>query len=274
MKKLLLLIVLILGIFPIIAQENNEKPPEVGIVEHLGAQVPMDLEFTDSEGKKMKLKDIIDKPTILSLVYYHCPGICSPLLTGMADVMDKVDLEPGKNFEALTISFDFKETYDKAANWKSNYLSSFKRKVDPSFWNFMVGDSANVMKIANAVGFHFKPDGEKDFVHAATLVVLTPDGKISRYLLGTEYLPFDVKMSLAEASEGKSMPTITKMIQFCFSYDRENKKYVFNFTKVAGSLIFLSAGIFFAVLVVKGRKRRKNKTQDENKGGENDESIS
>ena len=124
MKKIALLLVLFMTI---VQTSYSEKPPEIGIVEKLGNQIPLDLEFTSSDGTKKKLRDIIDKPTILSLVYYNCPGICSPLLTNMSEVMDKVKLEPGKHFKALTISFDHREGADKAKRWKENYLASMKR---------------------------------------------------------------------------------------------------------------------------------------------------
>lgn len=257
MKKIFLALLII--IFPIMTKA--EKPPEVGIVEKLGNQVPLDLEFTSSDGTKKKLKDIIDKPTILSLVYYNCPGICSPLLTSMSEVMDKVKLEPGKHFKALTISFDHREGPDKAKRWKENYLASMKRPFGAENWEFMVGDSVSIRKLTDAVGFYFKPEGN-DFVHAGALFILTPEGKVSRYLLGIEYNPFDLQMSISEAARGKSMPTITKILQYCYSYDPEGKKYVFNVTKVAGTVIFLAAGIFFVVLVLMGRSKKTNKKKN------------
>lgn len=245
---------------------SNDNPPEVGIVEKLGQTIPLDLEFTDSKGVKKKLREVIDKPTILSLVYYNCPGICSPLLTNMSAVMDQVKLEPGKHFEALTISFDHREGWDKAKKWKANYLSSMKREFGEDNWEFMVGDSVSIRKLSDAVGFYFKPDGV-DYVHAGSLFILTPEGKISRYMLGIEYNPFDLQMSLSEAAKGKSMPTITKVLQFCFNYDPEGKKYVFNFTKVAGTVIIFGAGLFFVVLLIMGKSKKskkKNLTEENN----------
>ncbi|MBX3044587.1 MAG: SCO family protein [Candidatus Kapabacteria bacterium] len=236
---------------------KEDKPVEIGI-EHekkLGQMLPMDLEFRNSEGDVRKLGDIINKPTVLALVYYHCPGICSPLLTSLGEVIDKADIKPGKDYQVLAISFDPRETYDVAARWKNNYLNAMERAIDKEDWLFMVGDSANVAKITDAVGFRYKSDGKDDFIHSGALIMISPEGKITRYLLGTSYLPFDFKMAIIEASKGIASPPITKLLAYCFSYDPDGKKYVFNFNKVAGTAIFLGVGIFFVVLLVKGRKK-------------------
>ncbi len=235
----------------------DEKPLEIGI-EHnkkLGTFLPMELQFRNSSGEVRTLKDIIKKPTVLSLVYYHCPGICSPLLTSLSEVIDKADIEPGKDYQILTISFDTLETYDIAAKWKKNYLDGMTRALDDDDWLFMVGDSSNVAQISNAVGFRYKSDGKDDYIHAGAIMMISPNGKITRYLLGTTYLPFDFKMAIVESSKGIASPPITKLLEYCFSYDPEGNKYVFNFNKVAGTVIFLGVGIFFIVLLVKGRKK-------------------
>lgn len=271
MKKVTMLIILLVATSSLsLYSQKNDPPPEIGIVEHLGDQLPLDLEFTDSEGNVKKLRDIITKPTVFSLVYYNCPGICSPLLTSMSEVMDRVELEPGQHFQALTISFDHREGPDKAKKWKENYLASMQRKFGDDNWTFMVGDSVSIRTLTDAVGFYFKPDGI-DYVHAATLMVLTPDGKLSRYLLGTQFNPFDLKMSITEAAEGKSMPTITKILQFCYNYDPEGKTYVFNVTKVAGVFIFFGVGVFVAILVLAGKSKKSRQQTTSNEGGNKDE---
>ncbi len=175
--------------------------------------------------------------------------------------MDKVKLEPGKHFQALTISFDHREGVDKAKRWKENYLASMKRPFGAENWEFMVGDSISIRKLSDAVGFYFKPEGN-DYVHPGALFILTPDGKVARYLLGIEYNPFDLQMSISEAAKGKSMPTVTKILQYCFSYDPEGKKYVFNVTKVAGTVIFLGAFVFFIVLVISGKSKKRSKRKN------------
>ncbi|MGC8747407.1 MAG: SCO family protein [Candidatus Kapaibacteriota bacterium] len=187
-------------------------------------------------------------------VYYHCPGICSPLLTGVSEVVDKLDLTPGKDYTLVTISFDHTETSDKAKKWKGNHLKGLEKQIDPNGWYFLVGDSISVRKITDAIGFYFKPDGKGDFIHSAALYSIAPDGKIIRYLFGTEFNPFDFKMAVLEAEKGLPLPTVNRLLKFCYSYDPQGRRYMFNFTRVFGTLILLSLGVFFVILIKKQRK--------------------
>jgi protein SCO1/2 len=226
---------------------------KVGIDEKLGNTIPLDLKFQTSEGDTVALQDIINKPTIIALVYYECPGICNPMQSELAWTIDKLQLEPGKDFQVVSISFDHKETPAIAAKWKKNYLFTIKRNFDPKNWLFLTGDSLSILKLTDACGFYFKP-AEKQFVHAATLIVVSPLGKITRYMFGTSFNPFDVKMALLEAESGKSSPTISKVLQYCFSYDPQGRKYTLNVTRIVGSFILLGVGIFLAVLLLKKKK--------------------
>lgn len=235
---------------------SAQKKIEVGIDEKLGNTLPMDLTFQTSEGKTVSLKDIITKPTLIALVYYECPGVCNPMQSELAWTIDKLQLEPGKDFQVVSISFDFTETSEVAAKWKRNYLHTIKRKFDPDNWLFLTGDSLSVQKLTDACGFYFKP-ADKQFVHAATLVTVTPQGKISRYLFGTYFNPFDVKMALLEAESGKTSPTITKVLQYCFSFDPKGRQYTLNVTRIIGTVMLLGVGIFLVVLVLKKKKAKK-----------------
>ena len=228
--------------------------PEIGIVEHLDEYLPDDLSFTGTDGKLYNLKQMIDKPTVLMFVYYRCPGICSPLMTSVAEVISKTDLVLGKDFQVITISFDQREGTDLAIKKRENYLNLITKEVDKNGWNFFTGDSANITRATNAVGFKFKKAGN-DFLHSATVIMISPDGKITRYLQGTYFLPFEFKMAIVETSEGKSGPTIFKVLQFCYSYDPVGQQYVLNITKMAGSLILGLGLIVFLVLVLKPRKK-------------------
>jgi len=236
--------------------ENQEL---LGIYEHLDEYIPDDLVFTNENGEEVNLVSMIDKPTILVLVYYTCPGICSPLLDGVADVIGKAEIELGKDYQVLTVSFNEKETYELAKSKKKNYVSQIKREVDESHWHWMVGDSINIARLCNSVGFKFKREGD-DFIHAATIMILSPEAKITRYLYGTYFLPFDVKMAVAEAAQGKSGPTINKVLNYCFSYDPEGKKYVFNITKVSATIIIVFALGLLLYLIFSKRKKIHHKT--------------
>lgn len=226
----------------------------LGIYEKLDEYVPDDLQFTTENGELVNFKSLIDKPTVLTLVYFTCPGICSPLLDGIADVISKNDLVLGKDYQVLTVSFNDKETYELAKSKKKNYVKQVSKDIDESSWLWMVGDSANIAKLTQSLGYRFKRDGD-DFIHAAAIMVLSPDGKVTRYLYGTYFLPFDLKMALVEAAQGKSGPTINKILNYCFSYDPAGKKYVFNITKVAGTIIIVFA-LSFLLFLIFNKKRR------------------
>lgn len=231
---------------------------DVGIDEKLGSFLPMELEFVNSNGDTVQLKDVIDKPVLLALVYYECPGICSPLLTELAWVVDKVDLEPKEDFRVVTLSIAHRETPEIAANWKKNYFASLKRPFPQDAWTFLVGDSVNIKEVADSLGYYFKPVGN-EYVHPGALVTISPNGKISRYLFGTTFNPFDVKMALIDAKAGRTNPTIAKVLQFCFSYDPEGRGYTLNITRIIGTIMLLGVGIFLTILLVKKKKDKLSK---------------
>lgn len=253
---LLVFLFVLLLIFPL----ANRAAIEVGIDEQLGKFIPLDLTFKNSKGETVKLADLLTKPTVLSLVYFHCPTVCKPLLGGKVDVLDRIDPVPGKDYRALTISFNERETPENAKTIKDHFIKRFSSKIFPeNSWHFLTGDIESIKKITDAVGFHFKRDGE-DFLHPTALIMLSPKGKITRYFNGISYLPFDVKLGLIEASEGKIGPTISKILLYCFRYDPEGKRYVFNILKVTATVTIFFGLIFVAWLVISTRRRRKNKS--------------
>ena len=251
------------------ADDENPDSGDVGIDEKLGDTVPLnDISFFDEYGKPVTLNQVVDgKPTVISIVYYRCPGLCSPLLTGLADVVDLVDLEPGEDFNVLTISMDHTEDYIMANEKKKNYFNTMERKMSESSWRFLTSDSVNAYKITDALGWKFQKQGN-DFMHGAALMVISPKGKLVRYLYGTDYLPFDFKMAVTEASEGKVGTTIAKIMQICFSYDPEGRKYVLDITRVSGGIILFLLFIFATVFLVKKKKKdSKTITEDIKENG-------
>ena len=256
----LLIYIFIVFNLPIQSFTDENKHVEVGIDEQLGHYIPLDISFTNEKGEKVKLSDLIKRPTIIALVYYHCPGICSPLLEGLADMIDHLEMEPLKDFGVLSISFDDREGPASAVRWKKEHLLSMKRILPEGTWTFLTGDSVSIYKLTNAVGFYFKRDTDSSFLHNGTLIIVNEKGMISRYIFGTQFLPFDVKMALIEAQRGEFRPTINKILAFCYSYDRIGNKYTLNFTKVAGSIVTFFGVILFLILMIKGRKKSKEKT--------------
>jgi protein SCO1/2 len=230
---------------------------EVGIEEHLDEYLPLDIWVIDEKDKATMLGALIDKPTIINLVYYRCPGICSPLMEGLAEVMGKVDLELGTDYQVLTISFDPRESIELAQRKKNNYLNLMSNP-EPAreHWKFFVSDSANIARLTDAVGFKYKRAGN-DFLHAASIVIVSPDGKITRYLNGTYFLPFEITMAVTEASQGISAPTVNRILQFCFAYDPVGQKYVLSMTRVALPIITVTALLIVLILVVRTSRRKK-----------------
>ncbi len=230
------------------------KKIEVGIEEKIGNTIPLNAEFFDEKGNYVALKEIIKKPTILNFVYFRCPGICSPILTELTSIVNFMDMEIGKDYQIVTISFDDREKFELGSAKRDNYFALLKKKIPEDSWKFLTGDSASIHAVTDAAGFNFKREGN-DFIHAGAIIVLSPEGKIARYLNGTKYLPFDVKMALTEASEGKTGPTIAKLLSYCYSYNPEGRTYVFNVTRVTGGVILLFAAVFVVYLTVKPKKK-------------------
>jgi len=227
---------------------------EVGIEERQGKYLPMDAEFVTSENDTVALKDIINKPFLLDVGYYNCPGICHPLLSELTWAVDRIKMNPGTDFQVVFLSFDPKEDYTIAQKWRKSYLKGMKRTMPQNSWYFLSGDSVNIKKITDAVGFEYKPDNN-NFIHAGAVVAIAPDGKISRYIYGSTFNPFDLKMALIDAQNEEVRPTSAKLLQFCFSYDPEGRKYTLNVTRIVGGFMMLGLITLFVVVVFKKKKK-------------------
>lgn len=253
-KRLLLLLSVGLGIQSMAQNSiiNPNAEEKIGIYEHLDENIRTDIELLNQDSTLVNLKDLIDKPTVFAFIYYNCPGLCSPLLGGLAEVIDRADMELGKDYQVITISFNPNDTPTLGKKKKANYVKGMSKPIDESKWIWLTGDSLNIAKITDNLGFQFQKEG-KEYIHAAAIMVVSPKGKITRYLHGTYFLPFDLKMAVVESSKEVSGPTINKVLQFCFSYDPEGKKYVFNVTKISG-IIILGAALLLLFILVRKRK--------------------
>lgn len=244
-------------LFPIYG--STETPPEeIGIDEQLGKHIPLDLTFRDEEGNPVTLWDVVTKPTILSLIYYNCRHICPELLVGISETVSAMDMVSGDDFSLLTLSFDETDTPELALRTKMNYLTALNKDMPPSVWTFLTGDAASITALTEAVGFRFRREKE-GFLHPASLIVLSPEGKITRYLYGTTFLPRDLSMAIYEASEGRPGRSVGRLLLYCFSYDPEGKRYVFNILKVFGTITILFLLSFIIYLNVSTRSYRKRK---------------
>ncbi|MFO7827936.1 MAG: SCO family protein [Bacteroidales bacterium] len=258
MKKIILLTSLFLIIFnqqTISQQAISDDIIEIGWIEHLGDTIPLDLKFINESNDTVALRELIDKPTILSFVYFNCPGICNPLQESISRTVERLDMELGKDYQILTISFDVTDTPEKAQKKKENFIQSIiKEKAD--HWIYLTGWEENIISITESVGFRYKETG-LDFVHPAGLVLISPHGKITRYLYGLDFLPFDLKMAIIESQKGLARPTINKVLQYCFNYDPKGQTYTLSITRVAGTIIMFFALVIILVLVFGGKKSAK-----------------
>jgi protein SCO1/2 len=237
------------------ASSAESKVETAGMTERLGATVPLDLVLRDEAGAPIRLGDALDKPTVLALVYFRCAGICSPLLNGLTGVVERTGLRPGRDFQILTVSFDDRDDAPLAANKKRNYLAGLSPGFPPEAWRFLTGDAATTKRLADAVGFGFRREGE-DFVHPAVLTLLAPGGKITRYLYGISFLPFDVKMAVVEASRGIAVPTSSRILQLCYRYDTAGRRYFLDVTRLAGIATAVLLVLFGAGMALRSRGRR------------------
>jgi len=254
-KHVLFIFCLILCLDSAAAQVSGETAPKVGIQEKLGQNIPLDAEVYDGQGRLVTLNDLVNKPTIFTFVYYRCPGICSPLLNELAKVVNKLDLVIGKEYQILTISFDHREKPELAAEKQQSYLDLVGKDIDQNGWRFFTADSATIQRLTDAAGFYFMRSGN-DYVHAGALIVASPEGKITRYINGIQYLPFDVKMAVYEASTGTVTPTIAKILTMCYSYDPEAHTYTLNVLRLAMLLVVGLVGVFVLVFIVKPKKKQ------------------
>ncbi len=235
-------------------------PMETGIDEKLGQYIPPDLTFIDEKGSEITSKDLFTRPVILSLIYYNCRHICPELLTGLTEALDAMDLEEGKDFSLVTLSFDETDTPALAMKTKVNYARLLKKEPRTDTWKFLTGDTENIVRLTRAAGFGFKR--EKDgFTHPSSLIILSPEGKITRYLYGTTFLPRDLAMAVYEASEGRPGKSVGKLLLYCFSYDPEGRTYVFNILKVTGTVTILFAIMFIVYLNVSNRAFRNKRSE-------------
>ncbi|RJP82570.1 MAG: SCO family protein [Candidatus Zixiibacteriota bacterium] len=266
MKSIAHLITAILLIFPSAqAQLIQERVPQlegVGVVEHLGGKIPLDLTFQNARGDTVRLAEYFRQgtPVVLSMHYTNCPMLCSLVLNGLANTVRDMDWRPGNRFEMVSVSFDPEETPQLASAVKDRYVASLGPEAGPDAWHFLVGPEEHSKALAEALGFQYKWVPERqEYAHPAVIFVLAGDGTISRYLYGIEFKEQDLRLALLEASEGKIGNTIDRIILYCFHYDPEAGSYVVlagNVMKLGGLATLILLGVFLGVLWSRDKVRR------------------
>ena len=221
----------------------------VGIEQKLDQLVPLNLMFRDEANRPVPLSTFFHgKPVLLALVYYRCPMLCTQILNGVVSSLKAVSFNPGRDFEVVSVSFDPKDTPDVAADKKASYLKRYGRANTANGFHFLTGDEASIKALTDAVGFHYKYDPVTDqFAHASGIMILTPEGRLSRYFYGVEYAPRDVRLGLVEASANKIGTPVDEILLFCFHYDPGTGKYgaiAMNTLRLAGAGFVLICGGF------------------------------
>jgi protein SCO1/2 len=214
-----------------VAQANSlpEQLEGIGITEKLGNSVSLhSLRFRDEAGQEVALGQYFSqhRPVILTLVYYQCPNLCNFLLNGFTDSLKKLKWSVGDQFDIVTVSIDPHETPELGRRKKAAYVHEYGRPSAERGWHFLTGDEAQIRKLAGEVGFGYRyVEAEKQFAHAAAIFVLTPEGKVSRYLYGIDFKERDLKLSLLEASDGKIGTVLDRILMYCYRYNPTTRKY-------------------------------------------------
>jgi protein SCO1/2 len=254
MYRIFLISILLLSFFRA-GSAGTTSSLDVSIDEKLGQQVAMDVVLKDENANDIALRQLIDKPTILIFNYFRCAGICPILISNLVQIVNQMQLEPGKDYRLVAVSFDPTDTPEMARQKKANYLNQLRRSFSPDAWHFLMGTAENTRAVADSAGFNYRP--QKDmYVHPGAIIVLTPAGIISRYINGTDFLSADVEMAVREAAVGQVRPTISKVLAFCYSYDPEGRAYVFSVTRLMGTLTLVLVAVFI-IFVLRGKTKQK-----------------
>jgi protein SCO1/2 len=236
---------------------------KVGVEEHLDANLPLELEFVDEDGRTVRLGDYFDgaRPVILTLNYYRCPMLCGLQLNGVVAGMEEMDWTPGVEFEMVTVSIDPLETPELAKSKKENYLKRYQRPAAARGWHFLTGRQDNIERLAETVGFGYTYDvSSGQYAHAAAIFVITPDGRVARYLYGIDYPPKSLKLALMEASQGEIGSPLDQLIMYCFHYDPSSRRYApvaMNIMRVGGGATALVLGLTLGTWWLRESRRRR-----------------
>jgi protein SCO1 len=224
------------------SQPPSNKLPElltdIGLDQRLDAQVPPDLRFRDEAGREVRLGDYFGtKPVILTLVYYECPMLCTQVLNGLTSALGVLSFSIGQEFDVVTVSFDPKETPELAATKKAAYVNRYKREGAGRGWHFLTGEQRSIAALTKAVGFRYAYNASIDqYAHVSGIMVLTPEGRLSRYFYGIEYGPRDVRLALIEAADRRIGTPADQLLLYCFHYDPKSARYSFAIMRLVRTL--------------------------------------
>jgi protein SCO1/2 len=261
-------IALMLSAAPVRAQVN-QAPRElegVGVTEHLNAQVPREALFRDHNGREVRIGQYFDgrRPVVLNLAYHRCPMLCSMVLNALMRTLTRTIWNVGDQFDVITLSIDPRDTFEVAGQKRERVLRAYNRPTAQRGWHFLQGSESQIRRVTETVGFQYRFDPQQDqYAHAAVTILLTPDGKVARYLYGLEYSPNDMRVGLLEASQGRSISTAERLILYCYHYDPQGQKYVVmaqRVMKLGGAVTVAALSAFLGVMWLRERRRRTDRS--------------
>ncbi len=281
MRHLLLILVAVCFFSPLLllpeAQGHEELPSgrsgssgDIGVNERIGQSIPLDAVFYDEQGNMTTLKELVNRPVVLSLVYYSCDRICPQLLGATAAITGALKYVPGKDYSLITISFDPEDTPKTARDAKRNYINFLGPSFPEGAWRFLTGTSDNINRVLNAAGFTIRKEDIHGFSHPAALVVLSPKGKIVRYVYPVSdinfslphplaFQPFDLTLAIADAAKEKTGFSVQRALAYCFPHMPKGQETFFNILKISGAVIVFFVLAFFIYLVSAGRALKGDK---------------
>lgn len=245
---------------------NSKLPPilqKVGIDQKLGAQVPLDLPFQNAKGETVTLRQYLNggnRPVVLSLVYYNCPMLCPRSLDALSNSLGLMTLDPGKDYQVITVSFDPRDTPQTSAHQKEIQIQKLNRKGAEQSWHFLTGSQSSIQQLTQSVGFRYQWDPQsKQFAHATALILLTPQGKVSKYFYGIDYSPTDLRLGLVQASDEKIGSFVDPILLFCCEYNPMTGRYDLLIRRVlalcaAITVLLLGGMVFFMLRFDRNRK--------------------
>src|SRR6266567_7183241 len=238
---------------PTILQNVNFRP-------ELNGQMPLDTSFTDESGASVQLAQYFhqQKPVLLAFVYYGCPMLCTQLEQGVVGSLRMLSFNPGRDYEVVFVSFDERDTPEMAAAKKNTAMDHFRRKETAAGWHFLTGSKESIAAATNSANFHFNFDAKNNlFAHASGIMLLTPEGRISRYFYGVEFPGRDLRLGLVDASQGKIGTPVDKMLLFCFQYDPSTARYSATILGIMRVLALMTvAGLLLMIVIYRQRDKR------------------
>ena len=234
---------------------------DIGIDQNIGAPLPLDTLFRNEAGATVRLGDYFGKrPVVLLFAYYDCPMLCTQVINGLSSALGVMSLNPGKDFEVVTVSFNPKDTPASATAKKAVYLERYRREGAAEGWHFLTGDQPSIDRLTRAAGFRYAWDEQtQQYAHPSGVMVVTPEGTLSKYFFGVEYGPRDLRFGIVEASAGKTGTPVDALLLYCYHYDPMTGRYglvIMRAIRLAGAATVLAIGAFIIVMLRRERKPR------------------